>query len=177
MPEIVRDVERQTETKWTAGQRATIAWFALPPKEREPHSQVLLAAKLGVNEKTLRRWKTAPGFWDEVNAIAFESVKAWAVKLLDAGYAHALKGSYPHWHALMTMANAPVPAAGAGKATAQVAVFVNGDSSLDKTWVVTSTPGADNDPEAEETVQRGSMRPALGQNGTGPEAHNGNGHR
>jgi hypothetical protein len=178
VPEIAREVEQKAEAKWTAGQRAAIAWFALPPAEREPHSQELLAGRLGVNEKTIRRWKRQPGFWDEVNAIAFEAVKGWAVKLLDAGYLHALKGSYPHWHALMTMANAPVPTQGgsAGKTTQQIAVFVGGDSSLGKSWTVVASSGTGDDPETEEEIQRGGVRPALGQDGTGAPHHNGNGH-
>lgn len=65
---------RKVDTsKWTPEQLQVQRWLAMPTKLRQPKTQKLLAAQLGIAEETIVRWKKLPGWADAVSAI----IRVW----------------------------------------------------------------------------------------------------
>jgi hypothetical protein len=59
---------------WTASQRKYMIWLATPDDDRMPNKHVNMAAEMGVDERTLYRWRKLPGFYAEVNKLVDENL-------------------------------------------------------------------------------------------------------
>ncbi len=88
MPEMQAD--------WTDNQRKLIEWRACPRYERIPPTQEMLAASIGVDPATLTRWTKLPGFQDEVNILARQSIGAKLPEVYGALLRQAEAGSFEH---------------------------------------------------------------------------------
>ena len=79
---------------WTTNQIRLQEWLATPRYERIPPKQEMLAADMGVCDKTLTRWKKLPGFMNEVRAIARGYLKDDLSEIYGAISREAQKGNY-----------------------------------------------------------------------------------
>ncbi len=82
--------------KLTVGQQRFVEWLALPKVERHPHTQELFAKELGVNEKTLRRWKKDLGLDTLAADLARENLITHAADFYGALARQAKLGSLGH---------------------------------------------------------------------------------
>jgi len=82
--------------QWSAGQLEYMAWSALSRGERRPAKESEIAAKIGVDDRTLRRWKQLPGFWDGVRNEARANLRSSIGRIYDALIKEAEAGSYQH---------------------------------------------------------------------------------
>lgn len=73
-----------------------IDWLAASKYERKPATEQLLAKELGVNDRTLRRWKQDPGFRRQVTQRAREFLGEDLPEIYGALRREAIKGSYNH---------------------------------------------------------------------------------
>lgn len=73
-----------------------MAWSALPSSERKPATEAEIAAEIGVDDRTLRRWKQLPGFWDGVRDEARANLKGSVGRIYNALIKEAETGSYQH---------------------------------------------------------------------------------
>lgn len=81
---------------WSANQRKFIEWLSLPTRQREPFSQGMLAAELGVAEATLSRWKHLEGFDDEVQATIRRNLGDVLNEVVGSFKDEAKKGQFQH---------------------------------------------------------------------------------
>lgn len=86
----------ENSRNWSAAQLEYMAWSALPKSERKPATEAEIAAKVGVDDRTLRRWKQLPGFWDGVRDEARANLKSSIGRIYDALIKEAEAGSYQH---------------------------------------------------------------------------------
>jgi hypothetical protein len=73
-----------------------LEWLATSKFERKPATEALLAKELGLNDRTLRRWKQLPGFRDLITWRAREILKDNLSEIYGALSREAIKGSYQH---------------------------------------------------------------------------------
>ena len=97
------DSVSQNVPKWTSRQWEVIRWFAADNYHRMPESQTALAAKLGLNRKTICRWKKLDGFWDSVNELAREKFKRDIAQYYAALNREARKGNFQHLRLALEM--------------------------------------------------------------------------
>ena len=81
---------------FTVKQIRFIEWLAAAKADRRPKTQIDLAKEIGVNDKTLTRWKKLPGFRDAVTARARELLGDDLPQIYDALRKEAIAGSYKH---------------------------------------------------------------------------------
>lgn len=81
---------------WSASQLKYMAWSALPSSERKPTTEAEIAAEIGVDDRTLRRWKQLPGFWDGVKNEARANLKGSIGRIYNALIKEAETGSFQH---------------------------------------------------------------------------------
>src|SRR5215218_7725700 len=80
----------------TAGQQRFLVWLALPKSQRHPHSQELFASDLGVNEKTLRRWRRDLDLDRRAAELAKEQLKVHLPEIYGALVREAKSGNFQH---------------------------------------------------------------------------------
>ena len=95
---------------FTAGQLRLIEWLALPKYDRQPPNLAMLAAEIGVDERTLYRWQKLDGFTDEVNKLARQSIGKKLPEVYGALLREAEKGEFQHIKLLLELAGEYVPA-------------------------------------------------------------------
>lgn len=71
-------------------------WFALPKYERIPPTQEMLAEQVGINSKTITRWKELPGWTDTVTVLARARLGKHLPEIYGALVREAEKGSIQH---------------------------------------------------------------------------------
>jgi hypothetical protein len=81
---------------WTASQRKYMVWLATPDDDRMPNKHVNMAAELGVDERTLYRWRKLPGFYAEVNKIVDENLGDAYAEVANSLKRLASLGSFQH---------------------------------------------------------------------------------
>ena len=87
-----------------------IDWLAQGKHTRMPHTEELFAEQIGVNRRTLYRWKqgqngfTRDEFWEAVTARARELLTEALSDVYESLKAEALKGSYQHTRLILEMA-------------------------------------------------------------------------
>lgn len=81
---------------FSANQITFIEWLATTKFERTPATQKLLADDLGVNEKTLTRWKQIPELKEAVTKRARELLGDDLPEIYGALRREAMQGSYQH---------------------------------------------------------------------------------
>lgn len=81
---------------FTANQILFIEWMATPRIDRTPPTQELFADKLGINRKTITRWKQLPGFDEVVRKRARELLSSDLPEIYGALRREAKKGSFQH---------------------------------------------------------------------------------
>lgn len=91
--------------KWTDEQRLYMDWQALPKDTRTPKTEAKFAVQIGVTDRTLRRWKQIPGFWDGVRDEARATLKASIANIYNALIKEAEAGSYQHIKLALEMLN------------------------------------------------------------------------
>ena len=89
---------------FTAGQLRLIEWLALPKYDRQPPNLAMLAAEIGVDERTLYRWQKLDGFTDEVNKLARQSIGKKLPEVYGALLREAEKGEFQHIKLLLELA-------------------------------------------------------------------------
>lgn len=94
---------------WSATQRKYMEWLATPSDYRTPLTQKALAVELGLNEKTLCRWKYLPGFIAEVNKIVDEHLADDFGAVVAALKREAKRGNFPHQKLYFEMINKYIP--------------------------------------------------------------------
>lgn len=82
--------------RFSARQLKFIEWLATTKYDRHPPTQELFAQELGVNPKTLYRWKKARGFQEAVIQRARELLGDDLPEIYGALRREASKGSYQH---------------------------------------------------------------------------------
>ena len=70
---------------------------------RIPESQTALAKELGLNRKTITRWKDLPGWWETVNELARELFIRDTAQYYAALNREARKGHYQHLQLALEM--------------------------------------------------------------------------
>jgi hypothetical protein len=90
--------------KWSRRQWHAIRWFASDKYVRTPETETALALDIGINPRTLYRWKQKPEFWEEVKELSREQFKQDLSQYYSALSREAIKGSYQHLQLAMTMA-------------------------------------------------------------------------
>ena len=85
----------QNAPKWTPNQMEFQKWLAVPKFSRTPPSQDLYADSIGINRKTLYRWKNLDGFMDAVVALARQNLRDSLPDIYGALAREAIKGSAP----------------------------------------------------------------------------------
>jgi hypothetical protein len=80
----------------TTGQQRFVEWLALPKSERHPHTQELFAKELGVNEKTLRRWKKELHLDRVAAEVAREQIATHLPDIYGALVREAKRGNFQH---------------------------------------------------------------------------------
>lgn len=104
------DEAHENATQWTPNQREYITWLALPSRLREPLTQEMLAAEMGVNASTLWRWQKLPGFQQELERLIRESMKGPLNEVVGSFLDEAKKGSFQHALAYFQMIGWHTPA-------------------------------------------------------------------
>lgn len=69
---------KKVANKRVAEREAVKLWLAMPSWERQPKTQGLLAAKLGLSDTLISDWKIEPGFMDDVHRLA----RQWAKQFI-----------------------------------------------------------------------------------------------
>ena len=82
--------------QFSAKQRMFIEWLARTKFEREPATQGALAKEIGVNEKTISRWKKLPEIWEAVQKRANELLHEDLPEIKGALRREAMKGNFQH---------------------------------------------------------------------------------
>lgn len=96
--------------RFSANQLKYINWLAMGKHTRKPHTEKLFAEEIGVNPRTLHRWKqgqngfTRQEFWEAVTARARELLTESLSDVYESLKAEAIKGSYQHTRLIMEMA-------------------------------------------------------------------------
>jgi hypothetical protein len=73
-----------------------MVWLATPDDDRMPNKHVNMAAELGVDERTLYRWRKLPGFYAEVNKIVDENLGDAYAEVANSLKRLASLGSFQH---------------------------------------------------------------------------------
>ena len=84
----------QEELILTPAQTEYLDWLCTPPGEREPSSKMKMAAHIGVDVKTLRRWEKKPAFrkqWEE-RVADIQGSPERTQSVLDMLYSKAMDG-------------------------------------------------------------------------------------
>lgn len=81
---------------WSEEQRLYMDWQALPKDERTPKTEAEFAAQINVTDRTLRRWKQLPGFWDGVKNEARANLRSAIGSIYNALIKEAVAGSFQH---------------------------------------------------------------------------------
>jgi hypothetical protein len=90
---------------WSEEQRLYMDWQGLPKDKRTPKTEEEFAQQIGVTDRTLRRWKQLPGFWDGVRNEARANLKAAIGRIYHALIAEAEGGSFQHLKLALEMLN------------------------------------------------------------------------
>ncbi|HEY85649.1 MAG TPA: hypothetical protein G4N96_11135 [Chloroflexi bacterium] len=85
-----------TNVNFTSKQRRAIEWLANPGNDRQPKTQRLLAAEIGVRIETITRWKRKPEFMDAVLARSRELLKSDLPEIYRSLADEAKAGSHKH---------------------------------------------------------------------------------
>ena len=94
---------------FTANQIKYIDWLAMGKYSREPATEQLFAETIGINRRTLIRWKkgqngfTEAEFWDAVTERAREFNRQALTTVYDALRDQAEKGSFQHQKLLLEL--------------------------------------------------------------------------
>ena len=86
------------------GHRRFIEWKATPKKSRTPTTQVLLAAELGLNDRTLTRWGKKTEVKDAISDRIRELLGDALPELYAVLLAKALTGAFSHLKMAFEMA-------------------------------------------------------------------------
>lgn len=81
---------------WSEEQRLYMDWQGLPKDKRTPKTEEEFAQQIGVTDRTLRRWKQLPGFWDGVRNEARANLKAAIGRIYGALIQEAESGNFQH---------------------------------------------------------------------------------
>lgn len=81
---------------FSPNQLLVIEWLATPRFDRTPPTQELLAKKLGINDRTITRWKQEPELLEAINKRARELLSSDLPEIYGALRREAVKGSYQH---------------------------------------------------------------------------------
>ena len=87
-------MKQNEELSLTAAQQQYLEWLCTAPSERMPSSKEKMAAHLGVNISTLRRWEKKDVFVEQWKA-SVDSIQGSperTLRLLDTLYSKALEG-------------------------------------------------------------------------------------
>ena len=87
-------MKQNEELSLTAAQQQYLEWLCTAPSERTPSSKEKMAAHLGVNISTLRRWEKKDVFVEQWKA-SVDSIQGSperTLRLLDTLYSKALEG-------------------------------------------------------------------------------------
>ena len=82
--------------KWTLKQIQVQEWLATPRYDRIPPNQEMLAKRLNVSDRTIRRWQKEDGWQEAVNDIARAQVGVKLSEVYGALLREAEKGSFQH---------------------------------------------------------------------------------
>ena len=155
----------QLDREWTKNQVRLQEWLSMPRVSRSPPTQELLADDMGVNWRTLTRWKKLPGWMEEVNRIARAGLERGLPDVYGALLREAAKGSIHHIRTVLELVGELGPEVQDGRT--QIAIVFN-DKDIqaipDRLEPnVESTPGTIN----LLPLQRGGLWSEVGQNGNG----------
>lgn len=89
--------------KWTKKQRDYMAWLSVSKYDRIPSTNQEFGRMIGVTDRTLRRWKELPGFWDQVRNTAREAFRQHIADYYSALAREAAKGSFQHLRLALEM--------------------------------------------------------------------------
>ena len=92
-----------TDVNFSSNQIAAIEWLATSKYERVPPSQKQLAAKLGIREETICRWKRDNDFMAAITARARELLGSNLPEIYAALNREGEKGSFQHIKLIMEM--------------------------------------------------------------------------
>ncbi len=81
---------------WTPNQLRTIYWLATPESLRESRTALTFAAKIGVRNETISRWKNDPDLRAEVNRVARAELGKDLPEVYGTLRKLAIKGSFQH---------------------------------------------------------------------------------
>ena len=81
---------------WSSTQLKYMAWLALPKADRKPKNDTDIAKEIGVDVRTLRRWKHLPDFWENVRNEGRANLRVSIGRIYDALIKEAEEGSYQH---------------------------------------------------------------------------------
>jgi hypothetical protein len=81
-----------------------IDWLATTKYERKPSTQELLAAEMGINPRTLTRWKSMPELSEAVTRRARDLLGDDLPEIYGALRREAIRGSFQHIKLAMEMA-------------------------------------------------------------------------
>lgn len=86
---------------WTTDQKQFMIWLATPTKQRAPKKQAGFAKELGVNKRTLSRWKNLPGFQKAVEEYRMKWLEKHISDAYEALVHHALHGNSQYMKMLL----------------------------------------------------------------------------
>ena len=84
------------EAGYTVQQLRYLDWLAASRYERRPVTEQLLAAEIGITDRTLRRWKQLPGFRAAITQRARELLGDDLPEIYGALRREAVKGNFQH---------------------------------------------------------------------------------
>lgn len=94
---------------FSARQLKFIDWLAETKFDRVPSTQALLAANLGINPRTLTRWKQIPELMEAVEDRTREKLREDFPEILGALRREAIKGNFQHIKMALEMLGEYVP--------------------------------------------------------------------
>ena len=80
-------------------------WQALPKDQRTPKTEQEFAKQIGVTDRTLRRWKQLPGFWNGVRDEARANLRSAIARIYNALIKEAEAGNFQHIKLALEMLN------------------------------------------------------------------------
>lgn len=94
---------------FSANQIAAIEWLATSKYDRHPPTQEMLADRLGINPRTITRWKQDDEFMAAVTALARKFLKNDLPEMYAALRREAIGGSFQHIKLAMEMTGEYTP--------------------------------------------------------------------